>query len=101
MFFERKKLLIIEEPERNIHPHLLSKIMEMFKEASTKKQIIITTHNPLIVKYSNIDDLFFISRDDDMFSTIFKPANTEKIKLFLANEIGIDELFIDNILGIK
>jgi len=99
LYFENKSLYIFEEPERNIHPHLIQKLMSMFDEVSKKRQIIITTHNPEIIKYSSLKNILFISRDNNGFSNITKPAQNEEVRIFLANEIGIDELFIQNLLG--
>lgn len=99
LYFEENPCIIIEEPERNIHPHLISKVVSMFKETSKNKQIIVTTHNPEIVKYADIDDLLFISRDLNGFSCIEKPFGKKEIQIFLKNEIGIDELFVQNLLG--
>jgi len=73
--------------------------MSMFDEVSKKRQIIITTHNPEIIKYSSLKNILFISRDNNGFSNITKPAQNEEVRIFLANEIGIDELFIQNLLG--
>lgn len=98
LYFEKKRLIIIEEPERNIHPHLISRIVDMMKDASRKKQIIVTTHNPEFVKHAGLENLFFISRDEKGFSKIEKPANKEEVKVFLKDEIGIDELYIQNLL---
>jgi len=99
LYFEKKPLTIIEEPERNIHPYLISKVVDMMKDASQKKQIIVTTHNPEIVKYAGLDNLLLVSRDDKGFSTISRPADKEEVKTFLENEIGIEELYIQNLLG--
>ncbi|PKP58266.1 MAG: ATPase [Candidatus Altiarchaeales archaeon HGW-Altiarchaeales-1] len=91
-------LTIIEEPERNIHPYLISKVVDMMKDASQHKQIIITTHNPEILKYADLNNILLISRDKDGFSTISKPADKERVKIFLKNDIGIDELYVQNLL---
>jgi predicted ATPase len=99
LYFEKEEgLTIIEEPERNIHPALFSKIVEMMKEASQNKQIIITTHNPEIVKYADIQNLLLLSRDEEGFSVISRPEDKEEVKTFIKNEIGVDELFIKNLL---
>ncbi len=101
LFFEKQKpLMIFEEPERNIHPHLISKVVDMMKDASQNKQIIVTTHNPEFVKHTDIDDLFLLSRSEDGFSTINKPRDKKEIKTFLENEIGMEELFVQNLLGV-
>jgi predicted ATPase len=99
LYFNRKSLVIIEEPERNIHPYLISKVVNMMKDASKKKQIVITTHNPEILKHADLNDILLISRDKDGFSTISRPIEKEEIKKFLENEIGIEELYVQNLLG--
>lgn len=98
LYFEKKQLTIIEEPERNIHPYLISKVVDMMKDASQKKQIIATTHNPEIVKYAGLDNLLLVSRDEEGFSRVSRPADTEEVKTFLENEIGIEELYVQNLL---
>lgn len=100
LYFDKAALAIIEEPERNIHPHLISRVVEMMKEASQNKQIIVTTHNPEIVKYADLKDIILISRQDDGFSCVSRPADLETVKAFLENEIGIEELYVQNLLGI-
>jgi len=94
----RSRLTIIEEPDRNIHPYLISKVVEMMKDASSKKQIIITTHNPEVIKHVGIENILLVSRDKEGFSKISKPAEKEEIKTFLQNEIGIEELYVQNLL---
>ena len=98
LYFEKKRVVIIEEPERNIHPYLVSKIVDMMKDASRQKQIIITTHNPEFVKYAGLENLLFVFRDEKGFSRIERPANKKEVEVFLKNEIGIDELYVQNLL---
>ncbi|MFW6281724.1 MAG: AAA family ATPase [bacterium] len=100
LYFEEDNLAIIEEPERNIHPHLISKMVEMVSDASRKKQIIITTHNPEMIKYIDLEHLYLIHRAKNGFSFITKPAEKEEIKVFLNNDMGIDELYIQNLLEV-
>jgi predicted ATPase len=98
LYFERKPVAIIEEPERNIHPSLISKVVAMMKDASRGKQIIVTTHNPEVVRHADIGDILLVSRDADGFSTISRPSENEEVKVFLQNEIGLEELFVHNLL---
>ncbi|MEW6606236.1 MAG: AAA family ATPase [bacterium] len=100
LYFEQKPIIIIEEPERNIHPYLISRVVEMMKEASQNKQIIVTTHNPEIVKYAGLDNILLVSRDKDGFSTISRPRDKEMVNSFLQNEIGIEDLYVQNLLGV-
>ena len=98
LYFEKKPVAIFEEPERNVHPHLISRIVGMMKEASQRKQVIVTTHNPEVVKNADVADVHLVSRDADGFSTITKPSQQEDVKAFLQNEIGLEELFVQNLL---
>jgi predicted ATP-dependent endonuclease of OLD family len=96
----KKTILIIEEPVSHIHPFLVARVISMMKESSKKKQIIITTHTTEVVKHSSLENLLFISRDSDGFSVISRPADKEEVRIFLENEIGVDELYVQNLLGL-
>jgi len=102
LYFEKKPFVIIEEPERNIHPYLISKVVEMMRDASQtqKKQIVVTTHNPEFVKYAGLENILLVSRNEDGFSTVSRPADKEEVKAFLKNDIGIEELYIQNLLEV-
>ena len=100
IYFEEKPVIAIEEPERNIHPHLISKIVDMMKDVSERfeKQIIVTTHNPEMVKYAGIENILLVHRDDDGFSRISRPSEKDEVRIFLENEMGIEELYVQNLL---
>lgn len=100
LYFDRKPLIIIEEPERNIHPYLISRLINMMKEVSEEKQIIITTHNPEVIKHAGLENIYLVSRNKEGFSTISKPSEKEEIKIFLENEMGIEDLYVQNLLEI-
>lgn len=100
LYFEEKPVIAIEEPERNIHPYLISKVVDMMKDVSERfeKQIIVTTHNPEMVKYAGIENILLVHRDDNGFSQISRPSEKEEVKIFLENEMGIEELYVQNLL---
>jgi predicted ATPase len=99
LFFENKDVVVIEEPERDIHPHLISGLMELMKDAARYKQIIVTTHSPEVVKHAGLDNLLLVSRDRNGFSIISRPSEKEEVKIFLKNELGLDEIFTQNLWG--
>lgn len=100
LFFEQNRLIVIEEPERNIHPHLISNLMNLIQEASHKKQVIITTHSPEIIKHLvTLDNLYIIDMDKNGASRISSASKRKEIEAFLKEKIGIEELFIDGILN--
>lgn len=100
LFFQDKTLTVIEEPERSIHPHLLSRLVGMMIDASANKQVIITTHNPQIVKHAHLENMLLVSRHSDGCSSVSRPSEKAEVRTFLQNEIGIDTLFVDNLLEI-
>lgn len=100
LYFDKAPVVIIEEPERNIHPHLVSKVAAMLVDASKKKQVIVTTHNPELVKHAQLEDLLLVRRDAEGFSRISRPAENEQLKVFLENDLGVDEIYVQDLLGI-
>jgi predicted ATPase len=100
LFFEDKDVVIIEEPERNIHPRLISGLMTLMKDAARNKQIIITTHSPEVVKHAGLENLLLLARDEEGFSTISRPAEKEAVKIFLEHDLGLDDLFVQELLAV-
>ena len=100
LFFEKGELAVFEDPERGMHPQLIGRLVQMMKEASENKQIILTTHNSEMLRHSDLDDILLVQRDDDGNSTITRPADSETLKIFLENELGIEDLFVQNLLAI-
>ena len=48
---EPPKLLLLEEPERSIHPRRIKEVIDLIRKLSDEKgiQVIMTTHSPLVV----------------------------------------------------
>jgi len=63
--FESRPIVVLEEPERNVHPSLMSKILGLVREAASDKQIILTTHNPEVVRHVDFGDVLLTSRGSD------------------------------------
>jgi predicted ATPase len=100
LYFEKKPFIIIEEPVSHIHPFLVARVISMMKESSKSKQVMITTHTTEVVKHASIENLLLVSRDNEGFSVISRPADKEQVRTFLENEIGIEELYVQNLLGL-
>ncbi|MDD4137265.1 MAG: AAA family ATPase [Methanoregula sp.] len=99
LYFDDRPFIVIEEPVNHIHPFLVARVIDMMNEASAKKQIMVTTHSTEVVKHTRLEDILLISRDSEGYSVISRPADKEEVRTFLENEIGIDELYIQNLLG--
>jgi predicted ATPase len=100
LYFQSQNVVVIEEPEHNIHPYLISRIVQMLNEAANDRQVIITTYNPEVVKHALLDSLILVSRDEGGFSTLSRPSDHSAVRTFLEHELGVDDLYVQNLLGV-
>ena len=61
--------------------------MQMMEEVSEDKQIFITTHNPEIIRHVDLNDVYLVSRDEEGFSHISKPADKTEVRTFLKKSL--------------
>lgn len=59
-----RPLVVIEEPEINIHPGALGVIADLLQEASLRSQILVTTHNPDLVEHFEPNVLRVVEKTD-------------------------------------
>jgi hypothetical protein len=100
LYFEDGNVKVIEEPEKNIHPRLIGRLVPLLQEVAEKKQVIVTTHSPEVVKYAGKDSLCLIQRDKSGNSTACWPGDSKTLKIFLEEDIGLDDLFVDELIGL-
>lgn len=98
-FEEKSNIIILEEPERNIHPKLLSNLLSSAEDISKEKQVIITTHNPEFLKHAKIENVRLVSRNDYGYTNIQVPETSTTVKCFMENNLGLDDLFLQDMLG--
>lgn len=98
LYFEDHSVVMIEEPERNIYPHLISRVVLMLKDKAEKKQILVTTHSSEVVQHAGLENLLLISRHKDGVSRVSRPSEKEVVRSFLEHEISIGDLHKHNLL---
>jgi predicted ATPase len=86
---EPHPLLCIEEPENFLHPDLLLQLCEEIREYSEKGgQVFVSSHSPDFVNGLNIDELFYIVKENG-FSTIKSAKDDSSLKeLSKENQLG-------------
>ncbi len=97
-FEEKSNVIVLEEPERNIHPKLLENLISSAEDVSKEKQVIITTHNPEFLRHAKIDDVRLVSREACGKTKISKPGESVIVKEFIKNDLGLDDLFLQGLL---
>ena len=101
LYFSDHEKIFIEEPGRNIHPSLIANLMLKMKDAAenTDKQIFLTTHNVEVLRHTPPEDVRLVSRDEDGFTQVERPAESERVQKFLENDLGMVDLYTENMLG--
>ena len=100
LYFQDDAVAVFEEPDRHIHPHLASQVMQMMNEVTGNTQIIVTTHNAELLRHANLEDILLVTRDPDGHSQITRPADSEILSHFLQNELGVEVLFVQDLLAL-
>lgn len=64
--FKNSSILMIEEPEIYLHPHLRRHIFDMFQELSDKNrvQVFFTTHSPDFVDVPRFENIAIVIKND-------------------------------------
>jgi len=71
----RIPLVVIEEPENSIHPWVVRTFVEACRACSKEKQIILTTHSPVLVSKLEPNELFVAERKNGE-TTVFSAASS-------------------------
>ncbi len=73
-------LLCIEEPENFLHPELLHELAEEFREyANRGGQVFISTHSPEFVNALNLEELFWLHKENG-YTSILSAADDRTAK---------------------
>ncbi len=82
-FDPRTPLVVIEEPENSIHPWALRNLVEAFRLASEKKQILLTTHSPILLDQMKPEEVWVVQ----------KPGTETKIDPLLSLDPSLREFW--------
>ena len=75
-------LICIEEPENGLHPDAIREVAELLVEASTRTQLVVTTHSPALIDAltDQPEAVVVCERDFDGFTQFrrLEPSNLEE-----------------------
>lgn len=93
----QKNLFLIEEPENDIHPQGLKKLLQLIVEKSATNQFVVSTHSNIVTKYLGAADLSRIyaiemERDDAGIPTshVEEVENTPHARIELLRDLGYE-----------
>jgi len=93
----RSSLLTIEEPENGLHPHLAEHIVSVLREASSRRQIIVTTHNPSFLDFLEPGEVLLCDKVDG-FTHVKSAADNAEVTRF-KRKFRLGELWEQGVLG--
>ncbi len=63
MYGTRHRMFLIEEPENGVHPLAILTVVDLLRElASSGRQVIATTHSPVLLDYMEPEDVQIVTR---------------------------------------
>ncbi|MDI9408052.1 MAG: AAA family ATPase [Candidatus Pacebacteria bacterium] len=94
----KPSLLCIEEPEIGLHPDALYVVADLLKEASTRMQVVVSTHSDVLLHALAKDTESVIVFDHDGRGTTMKHLDSEQMNEWLKN-YTLDEMWAMGMLG--
>ena len=91
---KEKCIFLIDQPEDHISNNNISqKLLRYFNSIRTKKQIIMVTHNPLLVVNQDVDQVLFVRKNGDKIEVIsgcleYEDEDTNILDLIAKNMDG-------------
>lgn len=60
---DRVALMLVEEPENGLHPSRIADVMGVLRAISSRTQVILATHSPLVINELQPDEVTILTRD--------------------------------------
>ena len=93
---EPPQLIGIEEPENQLHPRLLLDLAEECRLASSRSQLMVTTHSPFFVNGLRPDELWVLYRDEHGFTQAQRASDMDGVKDFAEHGALLGQLWMEN-----
>lgn len=90
-------MILVEEPENGLHPARLGLVVDTLRKISAgeigtrPRQVILTTHNPLLLNFTAPEEVRIVRRDHDP-GTVVTPMSRATDIDKLRDELGVGDL---------
>ncbi len=90
---------IIEEPETQIHPALLSRLLNEIEAYTYGENLILSTHSPQVVSWTDPEKIHLVHRNDGQtFVRKLKEDEIQQVIAYLSEEGGLGEWIYSGII---
>jgi predicted ATPase len=96
LHWSRASVLMIDEPELSLHPELLAILVDLLREASLSRQIIVATQSERLVQHLKSEEVIVCNVDDSAAS--FRRGDEMDLAEWLV-DYSLDELWRKGLLG--
>src|SRR5262249_12384255 len=92
LLFDRRALMLIEEPEDSIHPGLLRKLIDVFRTYSDQTQVLFATHSPEVLDMLEPEEVLLVTAPEGRTS-VRRLTNEEvqQARQFLQDEGSLSD----------
>ncbi len=90
------RLIGIEEPENQLYPRLLRGLAEECRRASSRTQLLVTTHSPFFVNGLKPKEMWVLYRDQDGYTKAQRASEMQDIEGFVENGALLGDLWMEN-----
>ncbi len=90
----------IEEPENFLHPRLLPELAEECRAATSRTQLLVTTHSPFFVNGLRANEVRVLWRDEDGYTRVQLARDVRGVKEFVENGALLGDLWMEGHLAV-
>jgi predicted ATPase len=94
------QLVGIEEPENHLHPRILPELAEECRKASSRTQLMVTTHSPFFVNGLLPEEVWVLYRDEMGYTQAKRAADMDGIKEFMDEGAKLGYLWVEGFFEI-
>lgn len=91
-------VLLVEEPENGLHPGRLAEVVDLLRRMTTgelgyrKRQVVMTTHSPILLNYVRPEEVRILLRDPERGTVLHSAADVADIER-MRQQFGLGELW--------
>lgn len=90
----------IEEPENFLHPRLLPELAEECRSATSRTQLLVTTHSPFFLNALRAEEVRVLWRDDLGYTQTRRVSEVTGVPEFVENGALLGQLWMEGHLGL-
>lgn len=93
-------LIGIEEPENYLHPRLLPELAEECRAATSRTQLLVTTHSPFFLNAVRPEEVRVLWRDQQGYTQTSRAADQLGVREFMQQGALLGHLWMEGQLGV-